>query len=253
MRRYGQQSQPVTIPGQDAKLKLTLQPLLDAPEPAPLCVPSPTGLFWFSDLSGGFTEASEAAYLLDIGAAGPVLGVARVLGETCDAVEWSHDWTPDGEDLGSPGVMASGADLLVYPLHDTAPGALMVSAGCAGRSFGPIVLTLLARSCCPDPVAVPAQPAPFEVVLAAGKEIYFLSLGHTGVGAEIKADWSTSYTGADPGNIALTPNGLTCLLMLDRNFGDETTAVTVTAELFWLCGTQNHQKSLTWDFQHGAG
>lgn len=150
MRRYGGTSNAVTVPGQDAGLKLTLQPLPEPPEtptPTAPCEPAPSALFWFSDMTGEFSEESEAAYLLSEGAAGPVLGAARVLGETCGEVEWSHGWTPAAGEGGEPGILTDGPDLIAYPLDTTAPGILEVSAVCAGRTFGPALLTVLRYSC----------------------------------------------------------------------------------------------------------
>lgn len=147
MRRYGDTTDHVTVPGQNAGLKLTLQPLPEAPEPTAPCAPKPAGLFWFSDLTGEFSEDSEAAYLLAEGAAGPVLGVARVLGDTCGKVAWSSAWTPASGEGGAPGILEDGPDLIAYPLDTTAPGILEVSAVCAGKAFGPILLTVLRYSC----------------------------------------------------------------------------------------------------------
>lgn len=146
MRRYGESTPVLTVPGRDAGLKLTLQPVTEAPAAIP-CQPRPVGLRWFSDLTGGFTEESEAAYLLSEGAAGPVLGVARVLGETCGDVTWRYDWTPASGKNGHPGLIEDGDDLLVYALPASAPGILEVSATCAGRRFGPILFTILRYSC----------------------------------------------------------------------------------------------------------
>ncbi len=147
MRRYGDTTPVLTVPGQDAGLKLTLQPAPPQPEPAPPCEPAPEALLWFSDITGDYTEESEAAYLLAEGAAGPVLGVARVLGETCGEVSWSHAWTPAAGTGGAPGIIENGPDLIVYPLEATAPGIIEVSAICAGKAFGPVLLTVLRYSC----------------------------------------------------------------------------------------------------------
>ena len=153
MRRYGQTETRVTVPGVNAGLKLTLQPA--APSAVP-CKPAPAGLYWFSDVSGEFSAAAEAAFVLpttgDPPAAdtvAPILAVARVLGETCDAVTWRTTWTPD-EEGGPPGLAEVGADLLVYPTAATGPGVLTVRAECGGQSFGPISLGLVLRYCGPD-------------------------------------------------------------------------------------------------------
>lgn len=153
MRRYGQTTDRVTVPGVDAGLKLTLQPAVVAAAP---CQPIPTGLYWFSDLTGDFTEVAEAAYVLPPAGDPPVadsvsavLGLARVLGETCDAVEWHTAWTPD-EDADAPRVAELGATLAVYPAATGGPGVLTVTAVCAGQPFGPISLTLAKKYCGPD-------------------------------------------------------------------------------------------------------
>lgn len=132
------------LPGRRLDLTLPLAPQA-VPAPPP-CHPAPTGLYWFSDVTGGFTEVSEAAYLLPEGAAGPVLGVAQMLGETCGDVQWSHQWTPESSAGGAPELVDDGAHLIVYARADTVPGILAVSARSAGQSFGPILLTLLRSS-----------------------------------------------------------------------------------------------------------
>lgn len=146
MRRYGTQSQPVTVPGQDAGLRLTLQRSQQpAQQPAVAsCEPAITGLFWFSDVSGQFDQIAEAAYLLAEGAAGPALGVAGVLGERCDlSVTWIIAWTPASGSGGDPGFLEDGARLVVYPLATTTPGIAEISVECDGRQYGPIMLTVL--------------------------------------------------------------------------------------------------------------
>lgn len=145
MRRYGQMTDAVVVPGQSAGLQLTLQPMVTLTPP---CHPAPTGLYWFSDLTGRFTEESEAAYLLPEGAAGPVLGVARLLGEVCDEpITWSWEWLPETGVGGSPGIVAQGGHCIVYPLAETQPGMILLSARIAQRAFGPIVLSVLRYVC----------------------------------------------------------------------------------------------------------
>lgn len=151
MRRYGEQTPGVTVPGRDAGLKLTLQPAAEPAEPCAEpepCEPAITGLFWFSDSTGLFDQDVEAAYLLAEGAAGPVLAVAALVGESCDLpVAWTKVWTPASGDGGDPGYLEDGARLIVYPLADTAPGVLEVTAEHGGQSYGPIMLTVLRYSC----------------------------------------------------------------------------------------------------------
>lgn len=149
MRRYGTPPPGVTVPGRDAGLNLRLRPLEPCPEPEP-CVPRVTGLFWFSEASGGFAAPVEAAYLLPDGAAGPVLAVAALTGETCgEPIAWATVWTPETEDGGPPGVYEDGARLIVYPLADTAPGLLEVVATHRRQSYGPILLSVLRYECAP--------------------------------------------------------------------------------------------------------
>ena len=135
MRRYGQQTQRVTVPGRDAGLKLTLQPAVNPIAQVEPCAPDISGLFWFSDATGLFDQDVETAYLLDTGAAGPVLAVAGLLGENCDLpVIWIKDWTPANGSGGNPGYFEDGARLVVYPLADTEPGVLEVSAEHDGQT-----------------------------------------------------------------------------------------------------------------------
>jgi hypothetical protein len=112
------------------------------------CEPDVTGLFWFSDSTGAFDQDVEAAYLLAEGAAGPLLGLAKLVGETCDLpVTWTKTWMPESGTGGDPGYFEDGARLVVYPLADTVPGVLEVSAEHDGQSYGPILLTVLRYSC----------------------------------------------------------------------------------------------------------
>lgn len=150
MRRYGTTSDATVVPGKDAGIKLVLQPLAEAVECAEIapCETSVTGLFWFSDSTGLFDQEAEAAYLLAEGAAGPVLGVAALVGESCDLpIAWTMVWTPASEDGGSPDYFDDGARLVVYPLADTSPGVLELTAEHEGQTYGPILLTVLRYSC----------------------------------------------------------------------------------------------------------
>ncbi|MBK7542501.1 MAG: hypothetical protein IPI57_12120 [Candidatus Competibacteraceae bacterium] len=253
MRRYGSTSDGLTVPGQNAGLKLTLQPA--PPEPAPACAPAPTGLYWFSDSTGDFTEPTEAAYLSSAEAAGPVLAVARVIGETCGDVVWAHDWTPDAGTGGAPGVIGNGADCLVYPVLGGGPGQLSVSAECAGQSLGPILLTLLpapggGADCCPAPVAGAGQ-----MVWSPGRLVYVFPIVGSHLNAEtesggIETVWSVDYVGDDPGGLALVGSVLAGTLALgDIDDGAHQTAITVTAALAWTCRDGPHDAALTWTLE----
>ena len=150
MRRTKQ----ITVPGQQVGLTVPLAAVTACPAPAP-CAPDPTGLYWFSDATGDFTEIAEAAYVLPVSTdpekptdtVAATLGVARVLGETCNAVTWTASWTPETASGGAPGWNEDGPELQVYPLPDTAPGVLSVYAACSGRTLGPITLTLALLDC----------------------------------------------------------------------------------------------------------
>lgn len=123
-------------------------PATEAAEPIPDCEPAITGLLWFSDSTGLFDQEVEAAYLLTEGAAGPVLGVAGLVGEDCRLpVAWAKTWTPASGTGGEPGYFEDGARLVVSPLADTVPGVLEVTAEHDGQSYGPILLTVLRYSC----------------------------------------------------------------------------------------------------------
>jgi hypothetical protein len=150
MRRYGTRSDSTVVPGNDSGLSLVMQPVAEAcAEVVSVeCEPDVTGLFWFSDSTGAFDQDVEAAYLLAEGAAGPLLGLAKLVGETCDLpVTWTKTWMPESGTGGDPGYFEDGARLVVYPLADTAPGVLEVSAEHDGQSYGPILLTVLRYSC----------------------------------------------------------------------------------------------------------
>lgn len=141
-------TQTIVLPDREIALSLPV-----AQQPA--CQPDPTGLYWFSDATGDFTEVAEAAYVLPVSTdpetptdtVSATLGVARVLGETCHEVTWTASWTPTPADGGAPGWSEDGPELRVYPLPNTAPGVLSVTAQCAGRTFGPITLTLALLEC----------------------------------------------------------------------------------------------------------
>lgn len=217
----------------------------------PPCVPDPTGLYWFSDSTGDFTEPTEAAYLSSAEAAGPVLAVARVLGETCGEVRWSTEWTPQSGTGGAPEVVGLGADFLVYPALGGGPGQLSVSAECGGQSLGPILLTLLpaqgGAGCCPAPVAGAMRSISFPDRL-----IYLFPIAGDNLRAEsesggIQTVWSAEYTGDDPGALDLIGSPLAGTLTL-ANIGDSghLTIITVTAALTWACEDGPHSATLAW-------
>lgn len=138
--------QKVKTPGREIALKVPLGP--SAAAPIPICEPAISGLYWVSDESGQYDQDVEAAFLLDMGAAGPTLAVAGLVGEDCRLpVTWTKVWTPASGTGGEPGTLEDGARLIVYPLADTAPGALEVSAEHDGQTYGPILLTVLRYAC----------------------------------------------------------------------------------------------------------
>ena len=123
--------------------------MVKLPAEAAPCVPTALQLVWFTDAAGTFSETSEAAYLLPLPdlAAGPVLAVAGVLGETCGApIQWITAWAPEGTD-GEPGLFEDGNRLVVWPKPGCGPGLLTVWAHIAGRKYGPINLTVLRYQC----------------------------------------------------------------------------------------------------------
>lgn len=236
---------------------------------APPCIPDPTGLFWFSETTGDFTEAAEAAYFISpepdpFDSAGPLIAVARVLGETCGGVVWSWIWTPEplpdpppeGATLASaPAVLEDGASLLIYPAPGYGAGELSVTAECAGRTFGPILLTLLpleaggGSPCCPEPSAGQPISATFE-----GKLIYLflvsgINLQSPPVGG-ISTTWSTASTGDPVGPLELLGSPLAATLAInDIDDGGHQTTITVTAELTWACEDGPHSATFAWTLE----
>lgn len=172
-------TQTLKTTGRNFGLKVTMSGAVSAAD----CTPKPTSLYWFSDLTGAFDLDVEAAYLLTEGAAGPLLGVARVLGETCDAVTWTTVWTPASGTGGDPALVEDGANLLVYPLADTLPGILSVTATCAGLTFGPILLTVLRYTCYAYPLPLNNMAGWFRVPDNFSYSSYTGPLGQYG-GAE---------------------------------------------------------------------
>lgn len=253
---------PIRVPGRAIELTAALAG-------APPCVPDPTGLFWFSEATGDFTEAAEAAYFISpesdpFDPAGPLIAVARVLGETCGGVVWSWIWTPEplpdpppeGATLASaPAVLEDGASLLVYPASGYGAGEMSVTAECAGRTFGPILLTLLpaqggASGCCPTPVA-----GAMRSIQLPDRLIYLFPIAGDNLRAEtesggIQTAWSADYAGDDPGEMDLIGSALACTLALANiDDGGHQTTITVTAALTWSCDDGPHSATLTWQLQ----
>lgn len=240
MRRYGDTSNNVVIPGPSVGLKLTMQPTMQS------CKPNPQVLFWFSDATGGFTEVSEAAYLGVAESAGPVLAVAKLLGETCGQVEWATTWTPDAGTGGDPATVENGADLYVYPATGGGPGQLSVSAQCAGRTFGPILLTLLPAAggggdCCPDPQAGSIRTRRFS-----GNVLVLILLSGR-VDDDVQITWSVDWSdGAEPDDwLFFAPTGSRQGTLIVWG-GDETTEFAATASVSWPCDGATQTRELEW-------
>lgn len=234
---------------------------------APPCIPDPTGLFWFSETTGDFTEAAEAAYFISpepdpFDSAGPLIAVARVLGETCGGVVWSWIWTPEplpdpppeGATLASaPAVLEDGASLLIYPAPGYGAGELAVSAECAGRAFGPILLVLLplavSSECCPEPVAGESSAVLFGGKLVGhfridGKNLQSLRDGG------LSTSWTTSTDGTPVEQMYLLGSPLAASLVLDdTSSNNPPTIITVRAELSWACPDGPHTSVLTWQMR----
>lgn len=204
----------VKAPGREIALTVPLGP--PASEPIPDCDPDVSGLFWFSDSTGLFDQDVEAAYLLTEGAAGPVLAVAGLVGEDCRLpVVWTKTWTPASGDGGDPGYLEDGARLVVYPLADTAPGVLEVSAEHDGQRYGPILLTVLRYSCycyCYGATERSLQWFDFQTVFSAS--------GPAGIA------WT-----ANPKACAPASNSGQCNATLTLNAGYELPAGTVNVRL----------------------
>lgn len=150
----------IATAGRDIKLTLALQPQPPTPplnaqpdaDPASpvVCIPDIEGLFWLTDADGTFSATAEVAYLLPAPdqAAGPVLAVAGLIGESCGALaDWQTGWTPASGSGGNPGVFEDGNRLLVWPKTGTEPGLLTVTATVNQKKYGPISLTVLRYEC----------------------------------------------------------------------------------------------------------
>lgn len=120
--------------------------LAKLPQATP-CLPTPLTVGWFTESTGQFSEASEAAYLLPepdtIG--GPVLAVAGLIGNPCAEVQWVTSW--DAGSGNAPGIYQDDQRLVVYPVAGMSPGLLTAWAVVSGRRYGPIVLTVLRYEC----------------------------------------------------------------------------------------------------------
>jgi len=247
LRRYGDTSNSVIVPGQNAGLKLTMQPVVSAE-----CKPAPTGLFWFSDETGDFTEIAEAAYLGAAETLAPVLAVAKVLGETCGSVDWTVNWTPTSGSGGDPAIKADGALLYVYQAVGTAPGELRVSAQCGGQTLGPIALTLLQSlgggSCCPDPQIGNIRAMDWQLDEATLLRMVSIRVGGTNLNEDMLVMYSYAVSGTAPERVRLVLPGGTGLLTgtLLIIGGDETTSIVVTADLSWDCNGVAQERTLTW-------
>ena len=234
---------------------------------APPCIPDPTGLFWFSETTGDFTEAAEAAYFISpepdpFDSAGPLIAVARVLGETCGGVVWSWIWTPEplpdpppeGATLASaPAVLEDGASLLIYPAPGYGAGDLSVTAECAGQSLGPILLTLLpapgggggGAPCCPEPAA-----GQYQCSAIGDHAACLFPIVGTNLHSTMPTEWSVDYAGDDPGPIELVGLPLSGMLVGNNlDTGGYQTTLTVTAALSWTCEDGPHAQTLTWTLQ----
>lgn len=191
------------ITGPKTAIKLTLQPLSSAATTvaaavtAP-CVPAISELFWFSDDTGTFSANAESAFLLPSPniAAGPVLGVAKLSGERCGSVVlWSKTWTPQDSAAtdSDPGYLEDENMLVVFPLSSTAPGSLVVSASCAGNSYGPIALMINSYSC-------------DQWVSKLDNTFWAPASGSAAWVSWTGSSWAISYPG-DEGNAVMVPIG----------------------------------------------
>lgn len=140
------------MPGQNAGLKLTLQPLPSPsaePEPLP-CEIDPEWFLWFSHETGEFEGIADVGLLrrdvVDtvaefVATVPPYRWHARLLGELClcsgCAVEFSVSWSG----ANAPHFSSSGPDFFVYPRDDNLdePGVMTITAHV--RKDGVIVYT----------------------------------------------------------------------------------------------------------------
>lgn len=238
----------IPVPGRTIGVTIPVSPAAPRAE----CAPKPTGLFWFSDATGDFTETSEAAYLGSTEPTGPVLAVARVLGETCGAVTWAATWTPDSGTGGDPATVERGADLYVYPASDGGPGQLSVSATCAGRTFGPILLTLLPAAggggdCCPDPVVGPVIEDIWQIDEATQIRVYLCTIAGTGLTDAMWVDYEAVFDGGEPDVWRLiSPIQGGILQGVFWALPDIATQVTVSAMAYWQCGGVDMSRAIVW-------
>lgn len=211
----------VAVPGRDIALTVSLGGA------APGCVPEITGLYWFSDATGAFDTVAEAAYLLPEGGAGPTMATAKLVGETCGGeVTWATSWTPLAGSGGAPGIWSDGPDLIVYPLEDTTPGILSVSAELDGVIYGPIVLVITRYECYYN--AAPSNcPVVDSILFGDNSQNAYESSGsswsHSGTisgsldGATI--EWSFVWTGSPSELISFSGVGTSCTMACSGDIG----------------------------------
>jgi hypothetical protein len=158
VRRYGRATDGTIVAGKNAGLKLALAPLTECTEATvEECAVAIDGLYWFSDESGAFDATVEAA-----APAGPVLAIAKLVGDICDEdVIWTTEWTPEETEGPAPDTLENGAYLLVFPTETTAIGILAVTAECNGETYGPILLNVIQSICCPDITGLCVSFRPF--------------------------------------------------------------------------------------------
>jgi hypothetical protein len=161
VRRYGRTTDGAIVAGKNAGLKLALAPLTECTEAVGTvvepCAVAIDGLYWFSDESGNFDATVEAA-----APAGPVLAIAKLVGDICDEdVIWTTEWTPEETEGPAPDTLENGAYLLVFPTETTAIGILAVTAECNGETYGPILLNVIQSICCPDITGLCVSFRPF--------------------------------------------------------------------------------------------
>ena len=241
----------ITTPGRAVALTIPLAPL------APACAPTPGGLVWFSDATGDFTEIAEAARLGAAEAFGPVLAVARALGETCGSVDWTTNWTPASGSGGDPAIKADGALLYVYQAVGTAPGELRVSAQCGRQTLGPISLTILpapSGACC-EPIRLPTEGPVLSSIYALPDgpmlymRSYFCQIGGIVPDADFQVAYNYEVTSDNEAVEIQFVQGQLCAVLQcapAQFYTGSDIQVVVTAEVHYRCGTDK-TATLAWD------